>query len=101
MVGAAGASYHGHRRIFYSGNPAKDFGYFDHPVVATYRAKHKVKGLNLYAGIREPPASGKSASPAIGTRKNAFDIINARIFKNLEFLSDQEKNYTGEAPDDT
>ena len=72
---------------------AEDSGHFLHHLIASDRTEMPVKIRRFYSSIREGTTSGKAAAAAIGARHHLFNLVNARIFLNLELLRHEEKHH--------
>jgi hypothetical protein len=92
MVRAAGAPDHSNPGILSHSLLSECRSYLCHAVVASDRAKQNIERFGFHTGLGKSPASGIAASAAVGTGKHPLDIIDPRIFENLELLGNKVKD---------
>lgn len=94
LTGAV-AAYHSHLWCLLDSRTAQDCRHLLHCLIAADRAEVRVEIAGLDTGIGESTAAGETASSAVCTRHHLLDLVDPRIFLDLEFLSN-EIQYRGE-----
>ena len=96
LLAGSAATYRRHTSLLHGSRLAEVSGDRGHHLSTCNRTEESRDIVILDQSLRHVTTSGKTAASAVCTRKHLLDLIDARIFFDLELLGHEVENYCRE-----